>query len=55
MGVVSAILKFAGVDGFLNGWNTASATGAAPAEIIAIVPFIGICAYMIFASLKKAE
>ena len=52
MGVVSAILKFAGVDWFLTGWNTAGA-GAAPAEIIAIVPFLGICAYLIFATLKK--
>jgi putative OPT family oligopeptide transporter len=55
MGVVSAILKFAGADWFLTGWNTAGAGGAAPAELIAIVPFLGICAYMIFASLKKSE
>ena len=53
MGVVSAILKFAGVDWYLGSWNEAGAAGAAPAEIIAIVPFLGICAYMIFASLKK--
>ena len=55
MGVVSAILKFAGVDWYLNAWNTAGASGSAPAEIIAIVPFLGICAYMIFASLKKTD
>ena len=53
MGVVSAILKFAGVDWYLGSWNEAGAAGAAPAEMIAIVPFLGICAYMIFASLKK--
>ena len=52
MGVVSAILKFAGVDWFLKSWNTAGASGAAPAEMIAIVPFLAICAYMIYASQK---
>ena len=55
MGVVSAILKFAGVDWFLGAWNTAGAAGAAPAEMIAILPFLCICAYMIFASMKKAD
>ena len=55
MGVVSAILKFAGCEWFLTGWNTAGASGAAPAEMIAIVPFLGICAYMIFATLKSNE
>ena len=55
MGVVSAILKFAGVDWFLSGWNAVCASGAAPAEMIAIVPFLGICAYMIFSSLKHTE
>ncbi|MBQ7623074.1 MAG: oligopeptide transporter, OPT family [Bacteroidales bacterium] len=55
MGVVSAILKFAGVDWFLTGWNTPSASGAAPAEMIAIVPFIAICAYMILATLKTSK
>ena len=55
MGVVSAILKFAGCEWFLTGWNTAGASGAAPAEMIAIVPFLGICAYMIFATLKSKE
>ena len=47
MGVVSAILKFASVDWFLSDWN------AAHGEAVAIIPFIGIIAYMIFASLKK--
>ena len=55
MGVVSAILKFAGADWFLGSWNTAGASGAAPAEMIAILPFLGICGYMIYASLKKAK
>ena len=55
MGVVSAILKFAGCDWFLSGWNTAGASGAAPAEMLAIVPFLAICAYMIFATLKSKD
>ena len=55
MGVVSAILKFAGVDWFLTGWNTAGVSGSAPAEMIAILPFLCICAYMIYASMKKAK
>lgn len=55
MGVVSAILKFAGCEWFLTGWNTAGASGAAPAEMIAIVPFLGICAYMILATMKSKE
>ena len=55
MGVVSAILKFAGADWYLGAWNSAGASGSAPAEMIAIVPFLLICAYMIFASLKKTD
>ena len=55
MGVVSAILKFAGADWFLNSWNAAGASGAAPAEMIAILPFLGICAYMSYASMKKEK
>ncbi len=55
MGVVSAILKFAGVDWYLSSWNAVGASGAAPAEMIAILPFLGICAYMIFASMKKSK
>ena len=54
MGVVSAILKFAQVDGFLSGWNTVAAGHVASgAEAVAILPLIGICAYMIVSSLKK--
>ena len=54
MGVVSAILKFAKVDWFMNAWNTvAPGHVASGAETIAILPLIGICAYMIISSLKK--
>ena len=53
MGVVSAILKFAGVDWFLNGWNTvAEGHVASGAQAIAIVPLIAICAYMIVSSMR---
>ncbi len=55
MGVVSAILKFAGVDWYLTQWNTPGASGAAPAELIAVVPFLAICGYMIYASLKTTD
>ena len=47
MGVVSAILKFANVDWFLYDWN------ARCGEAVAIIPFIGIIAYMIYASMKS--
>jgi putative OPT family oligopeptide transporter len=47
MGVVSAILKFAKVDWFLTDWN------ATYGEAIAIIPFLALIAYMIYASLKK--
>ena len=49
MGVVSAILKFANVDLFLGGWN------AAYGEAVAILPFLAIIAYMIYASLKTEK
>ena len=52
MGVVSAVLKFAKVDWYLYGWNTPGASGASGAELIAIVPLIAICAYMICATLR---
>ena len=55
MGVVSAILKFAGVDWYLSSWNAPLASGASGAEMIAIVPFALLCAYMIYASLKKSK
>ena len=54
MGVVSAILKFAKVDWFMNAWNTvAPGHVASGAEMIAILPLIGICAYMIVSSMRK--
>ena len=59
MGVVSAILKFAGCEWFLTGWNmpgAADAAGyytAAPAEMVAIVPLVLLCAYTVWASMKK--
>ena len=46
MGVVSAILKFAQVDLFLGEWN------ARYGEAIAILPFIALIAYMVWASMK---
>ena len=55
MGVVSAILKFAGVDWYLQAWNTPGASGVAPAELLAVVPFLLICGYMVYASLKKTD
>ena len=54
MGVVSAILKFAQVDWFMNVWNTvAPGHVASGAEAIAIIPLIGICAYMIVSAKRK--
>lgn len=49
MGVVSALLKFLGVDWFLTGWN------AQYGEALAIVPFLGIIAYMILSSMKTKK
>ena len=54
MGVVSAILKFAKVDWFMNAWNTvAPGHVASGAEAVAILPLIALCAYMIWSSMKK--
>ena len=54
MGVVSAILKFAKVDWFLDAWNTvAPGHVASGAEMIAILPLICICAYMIISAKRK--
>ena len=47
MGVVSAVLKFAGVDWWLTSWN------ANYGEAVAIIPYLAILAYMIYATLKK--
>ncbi len=54
MGVVSAILKFAQVDWFMNAWNSVvPGHVASGAEAIAILPLLAICAYMIVSSMKK--
>ena len=54
MGVISAILKFAKVDWFMDAWNTvAPGHVASGAEMIAILPLIGICAYMIISAKRK--
>ena len=55
MGVVSAVLKFAKVDWYLYGWNTPGASGASGAEMIAIIPLVAICAYMILATLRGGK
>ena len=49
MGVVSAILRFANVDLFLTEWN------AAHGEAVAIVPFLLLIGYMIYASMKTSK
>ena len=46
MGVVSAILRFANVDLFLTGWN------ARYGETVAIVPYLALIAYTLYASMK---
>ena len=54
MGVVSAVLKFAGADWFLAKWNeVGGGLACSPAEAIAIVPLTLLVIYMIKASLKK--
>ena len=47
MGVVSAILRFAGVNIFLADWN------AQYGEAVAIIPFLLLIIYMVRASMKK--
>ena len=46
MGVVSAILKFANVDLFLSTWN------AQYGEAVAIVPYLALIGFLIWASMK---
>ena len=53
MGVVSAILRFAGVDLWLNTWNAPLAGGASIAEMVAVVPFLLLCLYMVISSMKR--
>ena len=52
MGVVSAVLKYAGCEWFLTAWNTPLAGGSSPAEMIAIVPLVAICVYMTVSSMR---
>lgn len=53
MGVVSAILKFAGCEWFFEKWNTvAPGCVASGAEIVAVVPFVLLCFYLTKSSLK---
>ena len=47
MGVVSAILRFANVDLYMTQW------AANYGEAVAIVPFLAIIGYMVYASMKK--
>lgn len=53
MGVVSAVLKFAKVDWYLHAWNQPLAGGASGAEMIAVVPLVAICLYMILVTLRR--
>ena len=54
MGVVSAVLKFAGADWFMYDWNKcADGATCSGAEAIAIIPLVLLVIYMIKASLKK--
>lgn len=56
MGVVSAILKFAGVDLWMTQWNTIGEGAlASGAQYIAIVPYLLLITYMIFATLKDGK
>ena len=56
MGVVSAILKFAGVDWFLHAWNTASTSaGVSAAEYVAILPYLALIAFMVLAIMRKKK
>ena len=56
MGVVSAILKFCNVDWFMTSWNTVSEGACCSgADALAILPYIGIIAFMILSSLKKND
>ena len=54
MGVVSAILKFAGVDWFLSGWNSAAAGHlCSGAEALAILPYLLLILFMVRSSLSR--
>ena len=54
MGVVSAVLKFAGVNTWMEGWNSVSPGHiASGAEAIAILPYLALICFMIGVILKK--
>lgn len=53
MGVVSAVLRFANVDWWMSGWNDAAGRICSGAEAIAIVPYLLLIAFTIFATLRK--
>lgn len=56
MGVVSAVLKFAKVDWWLDSWNTvAPGHIASGADILAIFSYLALIAYMIWASMKVGK
>lgn len=48
MGVVSAIMRFCGVNLMVNGWQE-----AAGAQYVAILAYVAIIAYLIYASMKE--
>ena len=50
MGVVSAILKFAGVEMMQKAWLETSAS-----NVVTLLVYLGIIAYFIFASLRVKE
>ena len=55
MGVVSAILKFAGVDWFLSGWNDAAGHLCSGAQALAIVPYLLLIVFITRASLGRKK
>ena len=50
MGVVSAAIKFGGLELFMTEWNKSVA-----AQILAVVMYIAIIVYLILASLKAKK
>ena len=55
MGVVSAILKFAGVDWFLSGWNDAAGHLCSGAQALAIIPYLLLIVFITRASLGRKK
>ena len=49
-------IKYANVDWFMYGWNTVQPGAyASGAQLVAVVPLVAICAYMIWAVLRKEK